>query len=171
MSTMPSAESDALRYRVADAPEALSFDEVYKEHSRDQQGNMRTQTRERLVSRDVSSTPIAIDDGTGVVLVDLVDLDVDQPVLTLERNIDDGDSLAEDLLKTIHVHAQGRRGGVVWGQSGEWLPISYASFSGMWWRWLYGTWQAVSLALVDGSFRRLGALERFEETRDRALKR
>jgi hypothetical protein len=75
--------------------------EIYRERERDSQGNMRTRTRERLVSSDTSPNPIAIDDGTGVVLVDLAELDIDQPVLSLDRRIDDDESLVEQLLQGV----------------------------------------------------------------------
>ena len=73
--------------------------EIYRERDRDANGNSRTRTRERLVSDDTSTNAIAIDDGTGVVLVGLDDLDIDQPVLCLDRRIDDDQSLVEQLLQ------------------------------------------------------------------------
>jgi hypothetical protein len=53
------------------------------------------------VSSHTSSTPITIDDGTGTVMVELNDLDVDEPVLALDRLVDDGDSLVEDLVESF----------------------------------------------------------------------
>ena len=63
--------------------------------------NRRTQNKERVVSDDSSPNPIAIDDGTGTVLVELDGCDVDRPVLALDRRIDDGEGLAEELLASL----------------------------------------------------------------------
>ena len=63
--------------------------------------NQRTQNKERVVSDDTSPNPIAIDDGTGTVLVDLDGCDVDRPVLALDRRIDDGEGVAEELLESL----------------------------------------------------------------------
>ena len=70
--------------------------------------------------------------------------------------------LAEDLLKTCEVYANGARGCVIWAKSGEWLPASYASFASMWRRWLYGTWQTLIIVLRGGHFFRLSRLQQFE---------
>ena len=73
--------------------------EIRRERDTNAQGRTTTRTREQLVSSDTSSSAIAIDDGTGVVMVRLDGLDVDQPVLTLDRRVADRESLGEQLLE------------------------------------------------------------------------
>ena len=73
--------------------------EIRRERETNAQGRTTTRTREQLVSNDTSSTAVAIDDGTGVVLVRLDGLDVDRPVLTLDRRVADRESLGEQLLE------------------------------------------------------------------------
>jgi hypothetical protein len=75
--------------------------EIRRERDTNAQGRTTTRTRERCISDDTSSNPIAIDDGTGVVMVRLDGLDVDQPVLTLDRRVADRDSLGESLLQGV----------------------------------------------------------------------
>jgi len=75
--------------------------EIFRERDTNTQGRTTTRTRERLVSDDTSTSAIAIDDGTGVVLVDVADLHIDQPVLAVDRRIADDDSFAEELLRSV----------------------------------------------------------------------
>ena len=75
--------------------------EVERYTDRDAGGRTRTRTRERCISDDTSSTPIPIDDGTGTVLVRLDGLDVDEPVLSVDRRVDDRDSLGQEILQGL----------------------------------------------------------------------
>ena len=75
--------------------------EIRRIRDKDANGRMRTRTDERCISDDSSSSAIAIDDGTGTVMVRLDGLDVDQPVLTLDRRVADRDSLGESLVQGL----------------------------------------------------------------------
>jgi hypothetical protein len=73
--------------------------EIRRERDTNSQGRTTTRTREHLVSSDTSTTAIAIDDGTGVVMVRLDGLDVNQPVLAHDQRVADRESLGEQLLE------------------------------------------------------------------------
>lgn len=87
----------------------LTVHEIVEERDTNAQGHTTTRRSERLKSRDTSPNPIGIDDGTGVAAVDLAALDIDQPVLSVDRRIDDDDNLIEDLLNSLVSDVDGLR--------------------------------------------------------------
>ena len=75
--------------------------EIREVHDQDSKGRMRTRRRERCVSDDRSSSAIAINDGTGTVMVRVEGLDIDEPILTVDRQVADRDGLDEGLLGVL----------------------------------------------------------------------